>query len=130
MSSKIVLDNGAYLAKSALSNDNEIRLTPNFVSKSRNARETYIGSELNDCKDYSGLFYNLAFHKGIQTNWDICKQVWSQIFKNHSVDFSNTSLIVTEPVFNFGFSRECLEELVFEEFGFETLIRTNGKLIN
>ena len=63
MSNKFVLDNGAYLAKSAFSTESSIRLTPNYVSKSRNARETYVGSELDDCKDYSGLFYNLAFHK-------------------------------------------------------------------
>jgi actin-related protein 6 len=62
-SSKVVLDNGAYIAKSALSNDQSVRLTPNYLAKSKNARESYIGSEVDDCKDYSGLFYNLAFHK-------------------------------------------------------------------
>ncbi len=73
MSSKIVLDNGAYLAKSAFATDSSIKLTPNYVSKSRNARETYVGGELDDCKDYSGLFYNLAFHKVNKTSIKIIK---------------------------------------------------------
>ena len=42
-----------------------IRLIPNYIGKSKNARETYVGNELNSCKDFSGLFYNLAFHKVI-----------------------------------------------------------------
>jgi hypothetical protein len=47
------------------------------------------------------------------------------IFK---VDPNITHLIVTEPIFNFSFSQECLEELAFEEFGFDGLIRVNGKM--
>lgn len=123
---KLVLDNGAYLAKSGLSTDTSPRLTPNFISRSKNGRETYIGSELNDCKDFSCLFYNLAFHKGIPINWDIQRQVWSQIFKKHNVDCSSTQVLVTEPIFNLSFTQECIEEAVFEEFSFEGLIRANS----
>ena len=85
-----------------------------------------MGVEVNDCKDYSALFYNLAFHKGILVNWDTQRQVWNQMFKKHCVDFSSTHLILTEPVFNFGSVQECLDELVFEDFGFDGLIRINA----
>lgn len=125
MSHKFILDNGAYLAKSGFSSDKEPRLTPNYISKSKNGRDTYIGGELDDCKDFSCIFYNLAFHKGILLNWDIQRQVWNQLFKRHSVDFASSHLIVTEPVFNFTFVQECLEEIFFEEFAFEGLIRVN-----
>lgn len=43
----------------------KLRLTPNYLTKSKNARETYVGSELDECKDFSGLFYQLPFHKVI-----------------------------------------------------------------
>lgn len=66
--------------------------------------------------------------KGILVNWDLERQVWNQIFKKQSVDFSSTSLIVTEPIFNFNHTQECIEEICFEEYGFEGLIRINGKL--
>lgn len=45
------------------------------------------------------------------------------------IDFSNTNIIVTEPIFNFTHAQECLEELVFEEYGFEGLIRINGSTL-
>jgi actin-related protein len=44
------------------------------------------------------------------------------------VEPGSTSLIVTEPIFNMSHAQECMEELVFEEFGFEGLIRVNGKI--
>lgn len=46
-----------------------------------------------------------------------------QFFK---IDFANTQIIVTEPIFNFSYTQECLEELIFEEYGFDGMIRTNG----
>ncbi len=39
------------------------RYIPNYVTKSKNGRETFIDFELDECKDYSGVFYNLGFHK-------------------------------------------------------------------
>jgi hypothetical protein len=39
------------------------RLVPNYAAKTKNGRETFVGSEIDDCKDFSGLFYNLAFHR-------------------------------------------------------------------
>jgi actin-related protein len=42
------------------------------------------------------------------------------------VDFSATELVITEPVLNFTSIQECMEEIVFEEYGFDSLIRING----
>lgn len=44
-------------------NFNKTRLIPNYIAKTKNGRESFIGSEIDDCKDFSGLFYNLLFHK-------------------------------------------------------------------
>ena len=41
----------------------DYRLTPNYITRSKNGRETFVGSEIDDCKDFSGLFYSLPFHK-------------------------------------------------------------------
>jgi hypothetical protein len=55
----------------------------------------------------------------------ICESILRNIFFNYmKVDISSTQLIVTEPIFNLSFTQECLEELVFEEFGFDGFIRT------
>jgi actin-related protein len=42
------------------------------------------------------------------------------------IDFNSTQIIVTEPIFNFTYTQECLEECIFEEYAFDSLIRTNG----
>lgn len=123
---KFIMDNGAYLAKTGMATNETAKLTPNYVSKSKNGRETYIGGELYDCKDFSCIFYNLAFHKGMLINWDIQRQVWSHLFKRNNIEYSNTQLIVTEPIFNFTFTQECMEEVFFEEYGFDGLLRTNS----
>ncbi|RNA27435.1 actin-related 6 [Brachionus plicatilis] len=123
---KFIIDNGAYSAKWGCSTDESPKLTPNYLTKSKNARETYVGSELDECKDFSGLFYQLPFQKGMLVNWDLERQVWNQIFKKSAIDLAQTQLIVTEPIFNFSHTQECLEELVFEELGLDGLIRINA----
>ena len=40
----------------------------------------FIGDQLEECKDYSGLFYVLPFQKGFLVNWDVEKQVWDYMF--------------------------------------------------
>ena len=79
------------------------------------------------CKDFSCLYYNMPFQRGICVNWELERQIWSQVFKRHGgLDFAATELIVTEPVCNMSFAGECLDELVFEEYGFDGLVRLNG----
>ena len=40
----------------------------------------FIGDQLEECKDYSGLFYVMPFQKGVLVNWDVEKQIWDYIF--------------------------------------------------
>lgn len=40
----------------------------------------FIGDQLEECKDYSGLFYVLPFQKGFLVNWDVEKQIWDYMF--------------------------------------------------
>ena len=118
--SRFVLDNGAYLAKSGFAHDSapkyeflllhfwchesmgyfsnfcccikRQRLTPNYACKSKNGRETYVGSQLGPgddddsgvvCKDFSCLYYNMPFQRGLCVNWELERQIWSQVFKRH-----------------------------------------------
>lgn len=34
-------------------------------------RRPFIGNQINECRDASGLFYILSFQKGYLINWDI-----------------------------------------------------------
>lgn len=50
------------------------------------------------------------------------------IFYNiFQVDFSETSIILTEPYFNFLSIQEGMNEILFEEYGFKSALRTNGE---
>lgn len=90
-------------------------------------RRPFIGDQINDCRDASGLFYILVFQKGYLINWDVQKTVWDYMFGQDccSVDFSNP-FIITEPQFNFSSIQEAITEIFFEEYECESLLRTTA----
>lgn len=44
------------------------------------------------------------------------------------VDFADTSVIITEPYFNFTSIQESMNEILFEEYQFQSALRINGQL--
>ncbi|XP_015748134.1 PREDICTED: actin-related protein 6-like [Acropora digitifera] len=100
----LVLDNGASSAKVGYNTSENPRLIPNCIFKAKSERrKLFIGDQLEECKDYSGLFYVMPFQKGFLVNWDIEKQIWDYMFGKEvmKVDFPETTVLVTEPQFNF-----------------------------
>lgn len=58
-----------------------LRLIPNSIFKAKSERrKLFIGDQLDECKDYSGLFYVVPFQKGFLVNWDVEKQIWDYMF--------------------------------------------------
>ena len=43
------------------------------------------------------------------------------------VDFEDTDLIITEPLFNFTTIQEAMAEILFEEYQFNSALRCNGR---
>lgn len=43
------------------------------------------------------------------------------------MDFVDTNIIITEPYFNFGSIQESMNEILFEEYQFQAVLRVNGK---
>ncbi|KAK3098322.1 hypothetical protein FSP39_018389 [Pinctada imbricata] len=125
----IILDNGAHTAKVGYSNDKEPRIIPNCVTKAKNVRtRIFIGDQIEECKDLSGLYYLLPFQKGYLVNWEIERQVWDYMFGKDflKVDFNETNIVVTEPYFNFSSVQEAMNEVFFEEYAFKSVLRTNA----
>ncbi|CAN8005127.1 unnamed protein product, partial [Ixodes hexagonus] len=110
------------------------RIIPNCITKAKSERRRqFIGDQLDDCKDMSGLFYLLPFHKasnerGYLVNWDIEKQVWDYMFGKDvfNVKFEDTCVILTEPYFNFPSIRDTLVEVLYEEYQFHSLLLTHA----
>lgn len=90
-------------------------------------RRPFIGSQISECRDISGIFYILSFTKGYITNWEVQKNVYDYIFSSEfPVNFSNTKLIITEPLFNFPIIQEAMVEIFFEEYDCAALAKTTG----
>uniref|UniRef100_A0A2K6LFT7 Actin related protein 6 n=2 Tax=Rhinopithecus TaxID=542827 RepID=A0A2K6LFT7_RHIBE len=124
----LVLDNGAYNAKIGYSHEN-VSVIPNCQFRSKTARlKTFTANQIDEIKDPSGLFYILPFQKGYLVNWDVQRQVWDYLFgkEMYQVDFLDTNIIITEPYFNFTSIQESMNEILFEEYQFQAVLRVNG----
>ncbi|XP_025422340.1 actin-related protein 6-like isoform X1 [Sipha flava] len=124
-----ILDNGAYTAKVGHTDDETPKIIPNYIMKAKSERRrTFIGDQLSECRDKSGLYFMLGYQKGYLLNWDIQKTVWDYIFSKDccKANFSEMPLIVTEPYFNFSTIQEGMTEIFFEEYEFQALLRTNA----
>eukprot|EP00794_Sanderia_malayensis_P012812 gene12812-14125_t len=129
MTKTLILDNGGASLKVGFSTDTEPSIIPNCCSKAKSERrKLFIADQLNECKDYSGLYYILPFQKGYLVNWDVQRQIWDYIFSKDcmNVDLSDLNLILTEPQFNFTSIKECTDEILFEEYRVKSLLRTTA----
>ncbi|KAK6627362.1 hypothetical protein RUM44_009839 [Polyplax serrata] len=129
----VVLDNGACYAKIGLSSQTEPKVIPNCIMKAKSERRRpFVGDQIEDCRDASGLFYILPFQKGYLINWDVQKNVWDYIFSKECCDYniSEMNVIVTEPFFNFPTIQEAMTEIFFEEFACTSLLRINSQSLS
>ncbi|XP_062245148.1 actin-related protein 6 isoform X2 [Platichthys flesus] len=124
----LVLDNGANTAKIGFSHE-AVRVISNCQFRSKTSRlKTFTANQLDEIKDPSGLFYILPFQKGYLVNWDVQRKVWDHLFGKEmfKVDFTDTSILITEPYFNFTSIQESMNEILFEEYQFQSALRTNA----
>ncbi len=125
-----VIDNGGGSIKAGFSSMLAPRTIPNCITKAKSEkRRAFVGDQLDDCRDLSGLYYMLPFQKGYLVNWDHQKTVWDYIMGPNCFDIANhlnkMDLVFTEPYFNFNSIKEGLSELLFEEYGFKRMFRTH-----
>ncbi|XP_031574279.1 actin-related protein 6-like [Actinia tenebrosa] len=125
----LVVDNGAYAAKIGFNSSETPRVIPNSIFKAKSERRrAFIGDQIEECKDFSGLFYLLPFNKGYLVNWDIEKQIWDHMFGKEGlqVNFQETTLLITEPQFNLPSIKEAMDEIIFEDYNFHALSRSSA----
>ncbi|GAB6018585.1 Actin- protein 6 [Chamberlinius hualienensis] len=131
----VVLDNGGYTAKVGYATQSEARIIPNCITKAKSERRRqFIGDQIDDCKDVSGLFYILPFQKGFLVNWEAQRTIWDYIFGkdvlNLNQDSGENELIITVPHFNFSSIQEGMNELLFEEYNFDSVLQTNATALS
>ncbi|WWC59496.1 actin-like protein ARP6 [Kwoniella dejecticola CBS 10117] len=122
----VILDNGAYEIKAGISGvDEEPRRFPNSIARSRTEKQVYVSDEIDRCKDLSGIVYRRPFEKGMLVNWDAEKVIWDRVFSPAGLNINPTesSLLVTEPYFNLPNIAETYDQMVFEEWEFQSYFR-------
>lgn len=105
------------------------RVIPNCIMKAKSERRRpFIGDQIEECRDASGLYYILPFQKGYLLNWDVQKTVWDYMFSQDccAVSFSSHPIVITQPLFNFRSIQEAMAEIFFEEYEFEKLLPTTA----
>lgn len=126
--SVLIIDNGAATIKCGLASAEFPLVIPNCKMKVKAEKQRhYIGDQIDKCMDCSGLFYILPHQKGIIINWDVQREIWDYVLnrKFEGLKPKETDLIITEPYFNFKSVQNNTDEVLFEEFGFHSILRTN-----
>lgn len=96
-------------------------------------RRPFIGDQMDECKDYSGMYYILPFNRGYLLNWDVQRQIWDYVFRvvlklqpDGKNRYSHLGILITEPVYNFPEIRQTMIRILFEEYGFGKVLITSA----
>jgi actin-related protein 6 len=83
----LVLDNGAYTIKAGIVSSasenlsyDDCRVIPNCIARSTRDKCSYVGSELDACKDFGELAFRRPVEKGFIVNWEAEKAIWEHEF--------------------------------------------------
>ncbi|XP_050301034.1 actin-related protein 6 [Anthonomus grandis grandis] len=120
----LIVDNGAYSIKIGYSKDEEPRVIPNCIMKAKSERKRlFIGQQIQECRDCSGLYFLLPCERGYITRWEVQKPVWDNIFSKNVCPIEENPVVITQPLFNFKSIQDCTDEIFFEEYEVPSLFR-------
>ncbi|KAI3320984.1 Actin/actin-like protein [Xylariaceae sp. AK1471] len=132
----LVLDNGAYTIKAGFVTDHVIdtpRIIPNCIARDRESK-TYVASEVTQCADFSEAVFRRPVEKGFIVNWETQKEIWEREFLDEKApqrcDPSETRLLLAEPSNSLPILQTNCDQMVFEEFGFQSYYRGLGSSFN
>ncbi|KAG5979173.1 Actin- protein 6 [Claviceps digitariae] len=133
--STLVLDNGADTLKAGVVANGHFsapRIIPNCIARDR-SRKTYLASELSRCRDYGEIQLRRPVERGFIVNWEAQKEIWDQELFAHGAgecDPAETRLILSEPPNGLPVLQTNCDQVVFEEYGFQSYYRGIGSTFN
>ncbi|KAB2576507.1 Actin-like protein arp6 [Lasiodiplodia theobromae] len=137
-SNTLIIDNGAYNIKAGFappdsSTEPSCRITPNCIARARD-RRIWIGSQLEQCKDFGEMAFRRPVEKGYIVNWEGEKAIWDHEFLANDAalkcDPHDTTLVLTEaPNSPQALQTNC-DQMVFEEFEFASYYRCLAPALN
>lgn len=130
MSKTLILDNGSFSIKAGYSGTSEPKIIPNYIFKS--TVDQYVANEIEHASDPGGLYRLSPFEKGYPVHMNTESTIWQHIFsqKEMNVNCSDTKLILTDPNYTIPAIDVFSRELLFETYGFHSLLIASGKKFN
>ncbi|GAB1316174.1 Actin-related protein 6 [Madurella fahalii] len=135
-STTLVLDNGADTIKAGfvtVGGVDDPRIIPNCFARDRH-KKTYVGSELEKCRDFGEIVFRRPVEKGFIVNWEAQKEIWDREFfddkASQKCDPSETRLVLAEQPNSLPALQTHCDQMVFEEFGFASYYRGIGPAFN
>ena len=97
----------------------------NCVARMQNSMNCLVGDEIDVFSNHSLLKYTRPFDRGYLVNWQTEIDVWNRIFDADHLNISpmNHSLVVTEPFLNPLVFQNEMNEVIFEDYMFESCCR-------
>ncbi|VDK36680.1 unnamed protein product [Gongylonema pulchrum] len=129
MSNTLIFDNGCSTIKAGYVTDEKPRLLPNSIVKTRSERKrVYVADEVDECRDHSSIFFSSPAEKGYIVNWDVQQKIWDRVFGAEAlnVSFSDTRIVMTDPIYNVPAIRDFSDEILFEQYGFHSLAKASA----
>lgn len=130
----VVLDNGGGLIKAGFGGERDpAAIVPNCLYKPPSSKKWLHPNPLNTSsssssattaeQDLTSAAVRRPMDRGYLINPDLQREIWSHLFSSnlHLNNPSQSSLLVTEPLFTLPSIQRSLDELVFEDFNFGSL---------
>ncbi|KAK0572120.1 hypothetical protein LWI29_026436 [Acer saccharum] len=122
MSNVVVLDNGGGLIKAGHGGDRDPEVTiPNCLYRPLSSKKFLYPSPSNS-EDLTSAALRRPIDRGYLINTDLQRDIWAHLFSSLlHVAPSSSSLLLTEPLFTLPSIQRATDELVFEDFNFNSL---------
>ncbi|XP_036370416.1 actin-3-like [Octopus sinensis] len=133
----VVIDNGSHTCKVGFGGDHEPRIAISSDADYPRDQSEMIGDELKDYNVINKFGYNTSvlnlkhpIERGVITNWDDMEKIWLHAFKELKVAPAESSVLLTEAVFNPKDNREKMAEIMFEKFNTHALCIADQTLLS
>lgn len=127
-SSVVVLDNGAGYCKAGMAGQTEpTAVVPNCLARPRSAKKWLVADQLQECVDIQSIAIKRPMDRGYVISPDVEREIWDRIFKTHlKINPAESGLMLVEPLFTLSSIQKATDELVFEDFGFQSFCVGNA----
>ncbi|TYH12436.1 hypothetical protein E1A91_A06G059600v1 [Gossypium mustelinum] len=122
MSNVVVLDNGGGLIKAGQGGERDPAVViPNCLYRPLTSKKFLHPSTTTE-EDLTSAAIRRPIDRGYLINPDLQRDIWSHLFNSLlHVSPSSSSLLLTEPLFSLPSIQRSTDELIFEDFGFNSL---------